>query len=408
MKFRKKICKAIQDGNLIGKTWKEMYVWWMRKVAIVMQRHWEKTIPVEPDTVLFLTFQRTYTCNPKYICEEIIRRKLPWKLIWVQNKFISASFPPEVDVVKEYSLQYFHALYSAGILVDNWFTTTKVAFQKRESQFYVETMHGSLGIKRIDPNAVPAQKRNKRGWQCGDSTNVCISNSTFENNVYRTAFWEDTEIWMMGHARNDILFEADPKKIDVVRQKVYRELSIPPNVRLVLYAPTHRSYTVSKKLDAGQLLSYLESTTGEEWRLLERAHMKSNEEYVINKEKVINAFDYNDIQELMLVTDIGITDYSSWIFDYMLTGKPGFIFAPDLERYTDARGFYYPIETTPFPIAEDTDALIEKMRSFDEPLYRKNVDAFLKEKGCMDDGHAAERIVDALENIIAARQEANL
>jgi CDP-glycerol glycerophosphotransferase len=233
------------------------------------------------------------------------------------------------------------------------------------------------------------------------------SNSTFENNVYRTAFWEDTEIWMMGHARNDILFEKDPQKIDAVRQKVYRELNIPSNVRLALYAPTFRPYTLNEKLDAGKLVSYLESSTGEEWRLLERAHMRETEKYTINREKVVNAFGYNDIQELMLVADIGITDYSSWIFDYMLTGKPGFIFAPDLERYADARGFYYPIETTPFPIAEDTDALIEKLRSFDEPLYRKNVDAFLREKGCMDDGHAAERIVDALENIIAAKQEEN-
>lgn len=325
------------------------------------------------------------------------------KLVWVSDIFSHESFPPEVEVVPFYSLKYFHALYSSAIWIDNAFNVTKSAVIKKNNQLYIETMHGSLGIKRIDIGAVDNKKRNKRGLVCGNLVDICISNSTFETEVYKSSFWPDSEIWLMGHARNDILFETKKEIINTIRKKVYQKLGIPPHVKLVLYAPTFRSYTMNNRLDGRELVNFLEKITGTEWRLLERAHIGDNEDYIIHKEKVINAFDYDDIQELMLVSDIGITDYSSWIFDYMLTRKPGFIFAPDLEHYIDSRGFYYPIETTPFPISRDTNELIANLQSFNEQIYRSKVEDFLQEKGCMEDGHAAERIVDELEKIVFAK-----
>ena len=402
-KLANKIVKAVQEGNLLKKVYQEFYVWYMKKISFIMQKHWDKSISVENDKILFLTFQKNYTCNPKYICEEIMRRKLPWKLVWVKGAFSHGNFPPEIETVPAYSLKYFHALYSSGIWIDNAFNVTKAAISKKQNQFYIDTWHGSLGIKRINAETVKEKGHLKRGAASRELVDVCISNSTFETDVYRSSFWPDNEIWLAGHARNDILFEKNTEVIDTIRQKVYRELKIPSHIKLILYAPTFRSYMINEKLDAEKLITYLESVTGSEWRLLERAHRRDNEEYVIHKEKVVNAFNYEDIQELMLAADIGITDYSSWIFDYMLTRKPGFIFAPDLERYIDSRGFYYPIETTPFPIARNTNELIANLQSFDEQIYRSKVEDFLQEKGCMEDGHAAERIVDKLEKIISAK-----
>lgn len=402
----RKLNKAIRDGDLIKKSIKVLYTWFMQKVALLMKNHWDKSIAVEKNKILFLTFQLSYTCNPKYICEEILRRKLPYKLVWVKDIFSQESFPTEVEVVQVYSLKYFHALYSSAVWIDNAFNATKTIVAKRNNQFYLETMHGSLGIKKIDSGSVKDKKRNSRGTECGSLVDVCISNSTFETGVYRSSFWADSKIWLMGHARNDILFETKEETINTIRQRVYKELKIPAYAKLILYAPTFRSYSVKNRLDADKLIDFLEKNTGEEWRILERAHKKSSDEERIinNKGKIINAFPYDDIQELMLVADMGITDYSSWIFDYMLTRKPGFLFAPDLERYTDSRGFYYPIETTPFPIARNTDELLENIRSFNRQSYCEKIEDFLKEKGCMEDGHAAERIVDELEKIIYSAQ----
>jgi CDP-glycerol glycerophosphotransferase len=112
---------------------------------------------------------------------------------------------------------------------------------------------------------------------------------------------------------------------------------------------------------------------------------------------VKNANNYPDIQELMMAIDMGITDYSSWICDYVLTYKPGLLYTPDLDSYDVNRGFYYPLEETPFPICRTNDELVENILKFDGESYKNRTDEFLKRRACIDDGHASEHIVDMLE-----------
>ena len=106
------------------------------------------------------------------------------------------------------------------------------------------------------------------------------------------------------------------------------------------------------------------------------------------------------MQELLCVTDIGISDYSSWLCDYLLTKRPAFIYAVDIEEYNTERGLYYPLETTPFSIATTNEELIENIRKFDLEEYQRRAEIFLKEKGCIDDGHASDRIVKVIQKIM--------
>ena len=115
---------------------------------------------------------------------------------------------------------------------------------------------------------------------------------------------------------------------------------------------------------------------------------------------MIDATGYGDIQELMLVTDVGLTDYSSWIFDYILLRRPGFILAEDAETFEKNRSFYYPLESTPFPIAKTSGELAENITAFDETKYAADVDQFLKDRGCIEDGHASERIVEKIKELM--------
>ena len=80
----------------------------------------------------------------------------------------------------------------------------------------------------------------------------------------------------------------------------------------------------------------------------------------------------------------------------MLTGKPAFMYVPDLEEYMENRGMYYTMEQLPFPYAETTDALIEEIAGFDGAAYAAKSKEFLEFIGYKADGHAAERIVDFL------------
>lgn len=123
----------------------------------------------------------------------------------------------------------------------------------------------------------------------------------------------------------------------------------------------------------------------------------------IKSNRVINATFYDDMQELIITTDFGITDYSSWIFDYMLMSKPAAILADDIADFKLSRDFYYPIESTPFPIAETSQELIDNILSFDLDKYDAGVKDFLKERGCIEDGHASERIVDKIIELVEGK-----
>ena len=114
------------------------------------------------------------------------------------------------------------------------------------------------------------------------------------------------------------------------------------------------------------------------------------------------------MQELLAVADAGITDYSSWAYDYVLTRRPLFIYATDLDQYDQGRGFYYPLTETPFSISQNTDELSENILAFDDGAYQARIDDFLAKKECVDDGHASERIVGLIKQVTDTKSPADV
>lgn len=362
--------------------------------------------PIEKGKIMFFSFQGDYTCNPKYISQEILKRKLPWSQVWVtlgQPADVAETFPAGIKVVRFNTKEYYDELSRSQVWIDNAFNFPKGFIDKKEGQTYVQTMHGSLGLKKIGPDVVDDPKRNERGFLCGSLTDICISNSSFETMVYRTSFWEKNHIVELGHARNDIFF-VDDSEISGIRHKVFDYFETGPDIRLALYAPTFRKDNEDvefEAIDFTRLKQALEERFGGEWIILNRAHHSSIRKSQISRlPYVLNANEYPDIQELMMAIDMGITDYSSWICDYVLTYKPGFLYTPDLDTYDQQRGFYYPLKEVPFPICCSNDELVEKILSFDQDAFKASTDRFLAARGCVDDGHASEHIVDMLIDVV--------
>ena len=362
-------------------------------------------IPVQNDRIVFMTNTFNYTCNPKYICEKLLEQNIDCKIFWITDnvKAKRHTFPPDVKLLKIGTISCFKAVYSAKVWIDNGIAFSQY-FDKKKNQVHIQTMHGSLGIKRLD-NAVLS--RNQRGFfgrrivkRETKNTDLVLTNSLFEENVFRTVFWKDTPMLRLGHARTDILFSEDERLIKHLRQRVCEKYGIPYNKRFVLYGPTHRrGMTLGNlNIDFARLVQELEEKFHQEYVVLYRLH---NRNAAMGKKigvegLVYNATSYPDMQELMLISDIAITDYSSWIYDYVLTKKPGFIYATDLARYNNVTGLYYPLEETPFPVCYNNETLMESVRNFDQAEYEHKVQAFLDEKQAVDDGHAAERIVEEI------------
>ena len=358
----------------------------------------------------------SYGCNPKYIVEEIIKRKLPYELVWlvksVSSEFEKGAFPEQVRLVPIYKKDAFVELATAKLWIDNQrkYYFIKRGLIKKNNQRYIQTWHGSLGIKKLDADVTAFNDEDNQNWVTGSKyessiMDYYISNSSFESNVVTKALWFNNCIKEYGHPRNDIFFKSE-KEQQEIKDKVFQTLQIDKNKKVLLYVPSFRD---DKKLscyglDTSAVANVLKEKFGGDWVIAIRLHPRvkkySSKLFSFN-DKVVDATYYPDIQELLLASDIAITDYSSCIFDFMLSRKPGFIFATDIEQFNTDRGFYYPLESTPFPIATNNYELIKNIENFNYEEYKQKVEDFLKDKGCMEDGHASERVVDLIEKIMS-------
>ena len=369
-------------------------------IGFVLRKMIYSSGKVVPNKIFVMTYDNTYSCNPRYIIEEVLRRELPVEIVWVVSpKKSLKDFPPEIKTVSRGSYTMFDEMASSKVWIDNALSCVWYGMPKKKGQVYINTWHGSLGIKRLSGNKFWLRRASK----CNKLTDYCIANSTFEEDVYRETFWKDVPYLQYGHARNDVFF--DKEQSDMLREKVYEHFGLENRPKLFLYAPTFRDdgdlswFTI----DFEALGMNLEARFGGEWVILVRMHHKDRKRRKIfsGEEWLLNASNYGDMQELLPAMDAGMTDYSSWAYDFILTKRPLFLYAPDAEKYNDGRGFYYPLETTPFPLVADNEELEQAILSFDEKKYLEDVDEFLKGKGCYDDGLAAKRTADLIEKIIS-------
>lgn len=383
-------------------------------------REFCRNIPIQKNKIIFNNFNGLpYGCNPKYIAEEIIRRKLPCEIYWLCKDMKNVDmncFPSQIHVIPFKGKDALTNMSSAQIIIGNVRTNYIImqGWEKKKGQTYIQTWHGSLGIKKIDAS-VSSDDFKKRKWYeiakdiDSPSIDYLLSNSTFEDRVFEEGMWYSGPILKTGHPRNDIFFKPEPQK-QTIREKVCSGLKIPTNKKIVLYVPSYRD---DKRLDCyGLDVELLNKTLsnkfGSEWVCAIRIHPQVNKhskELFEYNDNVIDASFYPDIQELLMSADCVITDYSSCIFDYMLSKKPAFIFATDIKEFNTERGFYYPLESTPFPISSDNNKLMENIKNFDMNNYLQKTEEFLKDKGCMEDGNAASRVVDIIEEILSKNKE---
>lgn len=362
---------------------------------------------VRKNQVLFHTQEDKYCCNQKYLCEEFRRRNLGDKVdlvFVVPKKGGRDAVPEDVRIVRRGTLEYFQEMFASKYIFCNSILYKNNAFRLKKEQVLFQTWHGSLGIKRFDRNSYKGSVRWVWGAiATGKMTTYCVSNSTFEEDVYRDSYWPKTPCLRYGHPRNDIMFDNHAEHRAQVKEAFLKEHDLPADTHFILYAPTFRD---SKNFDCYDIdvegvLDAAKKRFGGEWKMLLRYHMSVRKVYQerdqltgTHGDSVIDVTGYADMQELMTIADIAITDYSSWIYDFVLQRRPGFIFATDIALYNNERGFCYPLETTPFAIGVNNEQLKQNILNFDEAAYKEKVEAFLIEKGCMEDGRASERCVD--------------
>jgi teichoic acid ribitol-phosphate primase len=229
---------------------------------------------------------------------------------------------------------------------------------------------------------------------------VCLVSSMSFAPQYAEAFGQPLDGRFrsdIGMPRTDALFDdaGTARAVAAVRARY----AIPDGRRVVLYAPTFRGESVSKA-EPGVLLDLrlLQSELTADHVLLLRLHPFVRTGFALGDDLagfVIDVSDHPDINELLPVADVLITDYSSVMYEYALLRRPMLFFAPDLDEYHDERGFYFDYRTgVPGPVIRESAEVARWLRSGD--FDRDRVDAFARASFDVADGHATARFIERI------------
>ncbi len=347
--------------------------------------------------IVFASWSGRYSDSPRAIAEELRRRGIPMVQHWLIDPEVAGAVPGEVNAAAPEGPDTEALLESAHLIVSN--DVLAHAFAKSPHTHYLQTWHGTP-LKRIAYDvARPRFKeaRNYETWLPRDVArwDTLLSPNRFSTDVLRRAFRFAGEVIETGYPRNDIL--SSPRR-DAIRARVRDELGIGEGVRAVLYAPTWRDADpFTLHLDLAELRRQL----GDECLVLLRVHWQvAATARVEAMPNVVEVSGHQDINQLYLAADVLLTDYSSAMFDFAITGKPVLFFVYDLARYRDEiRGFYFDFENeAPGPLLADNDAVIAALRDLDAVVdrHREGYTAF-RERFChLEDGRASARVVDAI------------
>lgn len=340
---------------------------------------------------------KRYGDNPKYIADELLRRNLDYEIVWLMKSMENVELPKGIRPVKYTPVLIAYHLATAKIWIDS--NTKPLGVRKRKGQYYIQTWHGSYGLKKMYGD-IPDKMNlfDKRNIQYNSKIqDLFVSNSDFYSEIYRRAFWYSGEILKCGSPRNDIFFTENQQCL--LRVQTFFKIK---DKKIALYAPTYRNDfdTDAYHLDFERLRENLSKRFGGEWVILVRLHphnMMDAEKFLDYTDTIINATGYSVMQELLVASDILISDYSSCMFDFVTTKKPCFMYASDAEKYKKEHDFYFNIYELPFPLAENNDEMEKKILQFDYDLYQKALENMFDKVGLCESGTACTQVVEWIE-----------
>ena len=352
-----------------------------------------RIFPINPQKIVFGSFfYSAYSDNPRALFEKMRELHPEYQYVWLirnYNQNIEGA-----RVVKADSIVALFHLATAACWIDN--SRKRGWHRKRKKQYYVQTWHGSIAGKHVEgevEDILPEHyvKAAKRDSKMAD---LFLSGCGWETKSIRKYFWYEGEIGEFGLPRSDIFFQDHQP----YKAKVDDYFGCTYDTKYILYAPTFRAdYGIEAyNLDYIQILDTVRENFGGSWRLLIRLHpnMASKQHLLQYSENILNASDYGNMSELIVGSDILITDYSSCMFDAAEAGKKVFLYCSDLEKYKKDRGIVFPFEELPFSLAEDNEELQDNVCKFKEEDYFIKVDEFLKKLEIFDNANASRNIAE--------------
>ena len=373
---------------------------------------------IDDKTILFSGFNgKSYTCSPKAIYEYMLsdEKYKDYKFIWFFNNVKDYDFlnnNKNTKVVQNKGKEYTKYLQTAKY----WFFNFKIAdyIKPKKGQVFTQCWHGTplkrLGYDLVNfDNTLNTVKEMKKRYKAEtEKISYFLSPSKYASDVFKSG-WNMKElgkediILEKGYPRNDFLFNYTQEDVVNIKKRILGDNI--QDKKIILYAPTYRAnqhesgvgYVYKEEVDFEKMQKKL----GDKYIILFRPHYFVASVFNFDKYKgfVYNASDIDDINELYVISDILITDYSSVFFDYANLKRPMIFYMYDLEYYRDkSNGFYFDVETNlPGKIVRTDDELIDEIeRVTKEFKYDEKYKKFNEKFNYLDDGKASKRVVEAI------------
>lgn len=388
----------------------------MKKIILPMVKavkNINKFTKVNEKNIMFISFHgRGYSDNPKAIYEELINNSSynDYNFIWAMKNPGEHNFDNvRTKVVRYRSIKYFYYLGICKFWVFN--CRMPEYLTKKKGQVYLQTWHGTP-LKRLAHDIKVSEDTSffrseitfdemTKAYDIDvEKYDYMISPNSFTSEVFPSAFRVGKDkLIETGYPRNDILINLTPEEVLNLKLK----FKIPENKKVILYAPTWRDnsyatsgYTFELIVDFHRWKEIL----GDEYIIIFKPHYLISNKFNLSE---LTGFVYTvssvvDINELYLISDALITDYSSVFFDYAILNRPIYFYMYDLDEYkNELRGFYLDIYTEiPGVIYKEEEGMLLDIRKM-EFDYRK-LDEFNSRFNNMEDGEATKRVVEVLFN----------
>jgi CDP-glycerol glycerophosphotransferase len=349
--------------------------------------------------VVLNSFRGLYSDSPRSIFEALRERGDAHEYVWLARPDRVADFPADVTTVDFGGPEAVAALESADVVVSN----DHIGFDwdKSPGTVYLQTWHGTP-LKRIHNDVLWAPE----GRLAYLDTEIARWDALLSPNAvstprFRKAFGFTGPVHETGYPRNDVLNSPDR---DRIRAELRAQLGIADGATAVLYTPTWRDDLVFAG-DGGPQhtfpldLADFARALGEDHVLLLRLHQMVSDRLELDEgSPILDVSAYPDIRYLYLAADVLVTDYSSTMFDFAVTGKPIVNFTYDLDYFSDTlRGFYFDLaEAAPGPLLATSDEVLAAIAELARrpweptPAYTRFQQTFCS----LEDGHATERVLD--------------
>ena len=293
----------------------------------------------------------------------------------------------------------FHLATARLFVVDDYYFPMYVV-RPRSGTTYVQVWHACGAFKKFGYSVLDkrfgADAAQVQSIPIHSTYHRCLVSAARFTPAFAEAFRLPAERFTssLGIPRTDLFFDSDRTAAAVAA--VHGRYSIPAGRRVILYAPTYRASRMTNARDPLDLdIAALEAVLGGDHVLLLRSHpfVRERARLASSTPFAIDVSDHPDINELMLVSDVLVTDYSSAMYEFALLGRPMAFFAPDHATYESERGFYFDyVSGVPGPVFTSSDELARWLRAgaFDT----ERVQRFAAESFDVADGRATARFVD--------------